>query len=91
MRSLLFYRQRLFVESKIVAMLVVAAASLLSGGAFLALASGNQVLAPNDGVTLVGQGLASALVTVPIFGILSRVWRRAGRYGTAGGSVISAA
>jgi rod shape-determining protein MreD len=86
-----FLSQRLFVESKVVAMLVVAAASLLSGGAFLALASGNQVLAPNDAVTLVGQGVASAIVTAPIFGVLSRVWRRAGVLGTAGGSVISAA
>jgi rod shape-determining protein MreD len=85
-----FLSQRLFVESKIVAMLVVGAATLLAGGVFLALASGNQGLSPDDGITLIGQSAASALVTAPIFGILSRVWRRAGALGAASGSVISA-
>jgi len=86
-----FLSQRLLVESRLVAMLVVAAASLLSGGAFLALASGSQVLAVDDGVTLLGQGIASALVTAPIFALLARVWKRAGVLGAAGSSVISAA
>lgn len=85
-----FLSQRLFVESKIVAMLVVGAATLLAGGVFLALASGNQGLSPDDGITLIGQSVASAIVTAPIFGILSRVWRRTGALGTASGSVISA-
>ncbi len=86
-----FLSQRLFVESRAVAMLVVAAATLLSGGAFLALASGNQALAFDDLLTLMGQGVASALITAPIFGVLARVWKRAGVLGSAGSSVISAA
>jgi rod shape-determining protein MreD len=86
-----FLSQRLFVESRLVAMVVVLVATLLAGGAFLALASGNQSLALNDALTLVGQGGASALITAPIFSFLARVWRRAGVLGAAGNSVISAA
>jgi rod shape-determining protein MreD len=71
-----FLSQRLFVESRLVAMVVVLVATLLAGGAFLALASGNQSL---------------ALITAPIFSFLARVWRRAGVLGAAGNSVISAA
>ena len=85
-----FLSQRLFIESKLVAMMVVAFATLVSGGAFLLLAVRFQSFARHDLVTLVGQGAASALITPIVFGVLAKAWRRPGAVSTKRGSVISA-
>ena len=85
-----FLSQRLFVESRVVAMVVVAGATLLAGGVFLALAYEYQVLSRDDVFTLVGQGVTSAIATIPIFKALSWVWQRSKVYGPHGSSMISA-
>jgi rod shape-determining protein MreD len=85
-----FLSQRLFVESKLVAMVVVITATLLAGGVFLALAYEYQKLSQDDLLTLGGQGVTSALITPAVFGVLSRIWRRSRLHGLHGNTVISA-
>jgi rod shape-determining protein MreD len=87
---LAFISQRLFVESRLVAMVVVAGSTFLAGGAFLALAYEYQVISKDDVITLLGQGMTSALVTAPIFAAMSRVWKRVGPHGAHTSSMISA-
>jgi rod shape-determining protein MreD len=85
-----FLSQRLFIESRVVAMLVVICATLCAGAAFLLLAVRFQSIAHDDFFTLAGQSFFSALCTPPLFAILSRVWRREGAVSMKRGSVVSA-
>jgi rod shape-determining protein MreD len=84
-----FLSQRLFVESKLVAMLVVICATLCAGSVFLLLAVRFQSIAHDDFFTLAGQGCFSALCTPAIFSVLRRMWKRAGAVSLKRGSVVS--
>jgi rod shape-determining protein MreD len=75
---LVFLSQRLFVESALVAMLVVAAATVISGVLFLLLAFEYQAVTREDILLLVGQAFASALIAPLVFRSLLRFWRRVG-------------
>lgn len=72
-----FLSQRLFVESAVVAMAVVAIATVLAGVAFLLLAFEYQAVGREDLVMLGGQAVASAFIAPLVFRGLTRVWRRA--------------
>jgi len=85
-----FLSQRLFVESALVAMLVVALGTLLAGIVFLLLAFEYQALTREDVVILGGQALTSAAVAPVIFRFFSRVWRRAGVSVSGRAGVVSA-
>lgn len=82
--------QRLFVQSMLVSMSAVAFSAVLGGGVFLLLAYEYQSLSSEDFVTLLGQGIASACATPPIFAVLGRVWKRAGALSSKRNSVLSA-
>lgn len=73
-----FLSQRLFVESSVVAMAVVALGTLLAGIVFLLLAFEYQSVTREDVIILCGQALASAVVAPMVFSFFSKVWRRAG-------------
>jgi len=73
-----FLSQRLFVESPIVAMSVVALGTLLSGVVFVILAFEYQTVTQGGLMMLGGQAVASALIAPLVFRFLSRSWRRAG-------------
>lgn len=70
-----FLSQRLFVESALVKMCVVALATVLAGTVFLLLAFEYQAVTREDLVMLVGQAIASALVAPVLFRVLARAWR----------------
>lgn len=85
-----FLSQRLFVESAVVAMLVVALATVLAGVVFLLLAFEYQAVTREDVAMLGGQALASAALAPLVFRFLIRVWRRSGAFVTGRAGVISA-
>jgi rod shape-determining protein MreD len=85
-----FLSQRLFIESKFVAMVVVLFAMLFAGSSFLLLGVRFQSLARHDLVTLVAQAISSAVITPMVFGVLAKVWRKTGTVSAKRGSVISA-
>lgn len=73
-----FLSQRLFVESAVVAMSVVAIATVLAEVVFLLLAFEYQSVTREDLLMLGGQAVASALVAPLVFRFLKNAWRRAG-------------
>jgi rod shape-determining protein MreD len=75
---LAFLSQRLFVESALVAMLVVASATVIAGVLFLLLAFEYQAVTREDFLLLVGQAFASALIAPFVFRYLLRSWRKVG-------------
>jgi rod shape-determining protein MreD len=85
-----FLSQRLFVESVVVAMSVVALATVLAGTVFLLLAFEYQAVTREDMVMLGGQAVASALVAPFVFRVLSRAWRCAHVAVPGRASVVSA-
>jgi rod shape-determining protein MreD len=87
---LVFLSQRLFIDSMIVAMMVVGVSTLLAGGVFLMLAFEYQSLSVEDLYMLLGQSVSSALIAPIVFAALSRVWKRLGAVSTRRGSVVSA-
>jgi rod shape-determining protein MreD len=82
--------QRLFVESRAVAMTVVAIGTLLSGIVFLSLAFEYQAVTLSELSMLAGQAVASALLTPFVFKVLKFAWRRPDRVLTGRGAVVSA-
>lgn len=85
-----FLSQRLFVESAVVAMSVVAMATVLAEVVFLLLAFEYQAVTREDVVMLGGQALASALVAPLVFRFLKGAWRRTGVAVTGRAGVVSA-
>jgi rod shape-determining protein MreD len=85
-----FLSQRLFVESRVVAMCVVAGATVLASGVFLVLSSTRDVSWSEFGFMALGQAVASAAVTPFIFAALRRVGQRSGVTSMTRGSVVSA-
>jgi rod shape-determining protein MreD len=85
-----FLSQRLFVESAIVAMAVVAIGTVLAGVVFLLLAFEYQSVTRADVAMLCGQAFASALVAPIVFRVLTRAWRRDGATVTGRAGVVSA-
>jgi rod shape-determining protein MreD len=85
-----FLSQRLFVESRVVAMFVVAGSAVLATGIFLVLSSTREVSWGEFGFMVLGQALASAAVTPLIFAALRRVGQRSGIATMTRGSVVSA-
>jgi rod shape-determining protein MreD len=85
-----FLSQRLFVESVVVKMSVVAVGTILGGIVFLLLAFEYQSVSREDLVVLCGQALASAAVAPVVFKVLSRAWRRSGVSVSGRAGIVSA-
>ncbi len=84
-----FLSRRLFVESRLVAMTVVAIATLLAGFVFISLAFEYQEVTADDWLMLGGQALTSSLITPVVFRALKSVWRRQDKALARRGAVIS--
>jgi rod shape-determining protein MreD len=88
--GLTFLSQRLFVESPLVAMMVTGVSMMVAGSIYLLLAFEYQAISGGDLATLLGQALASALVSPLILRALARVGRKSNPVALRRGSVISA-
>jgi rod shape-determining protein MreD len=84
-----FISQRLFVESLYVAFSVVVGAALVSGLIFTLLAFEYQAPASEDLIVLLGQSLASGIVTPLVFRFLRPIWRAGSGPASVGRSGVS--
>ena len=84
-----FLSQRLFVESRVVAMLVVTGSTFLSTAVFLLLSSKHHLFFSEYALIILGQALASAAMTPFIFAALRSLSQRSGVTSMNRGSAIS--